>query len=78
MSTQPTDEEIRELWSQYNPLHGIQSFARSVLVNWGTPSGDALDLLEEVAACFTRDDDLPNELLPRIDAMLTARKEGKL
>ncbi len=41
MSTQPTDEEIRELWSQYNPLHGIQSFARSVLVNWGTPSGDA-------------------------------------
>jgi hypothetical protein len=43
MSTQPTDEEIRELWSQYNPLHGIQSFARAVLEKWGTSSEDAED-----------------------------------
>lgn len=29
-------------------------------------------LLEEVAPCFTRDDDLPNELLVRIDKALNA------
>ncbi|WP_440110241.1 hypothetical protein [Acidovorax sp. BL-A-41-H1] len=31
------------------------------------------NLLREVAACFTRDDDLPNNLLPRIDAALPAQ-----
>ena len=34
---------------------------------------DAHALLQEVAACFTRDDDLPDNLLPRIDAVLAAR-----
>lgn len=38
--------------------------------------GDAHALLQEVAACFTRDDDLPDNLLPRIDAVLKARKQG--
>ena len=37
---------------------------------------DAHALLQDVAACFTRDDDLPNNLLPRIDAVLAARKQG--
>lgn len=37
---------------------------------------DAHALLQEVAACFTRDDDLPDNLLPRIDAVLAARKQG--
>lgn len=32
----------------------------------------ALDLLEEVSQCFTREDDLPNNLIPRIDAALAA------
>lgn len=27
-------------------------------------------LLDEVSACFTREDDLPDELIPRIDAAL--------
>jgi hypothetical protein len=31
---------------------------------------DLLKLLDEVRQCFTRDDDLPNDLLPRIDAAL--------
>lgn len=25
-----TDEQIKEMWSQYNPLHGIASFARAI------------------------------------------------
>ena len=37
---------------------------------------DAYMLLQDVAACFTRDDDLPDNLLPRIDAALKARKQG--
>ena len=37
---------------------------------------DAHALLQEVAACFTCDDDLPDNLLPRIDAVLAARKQG--
>ena len=28
------------------------------------------DKLREVSSCFTREDDLPNDLLPRIDAAL--------
>lgn len=35
--TEPTDAEIRELWESYNPMHGIESFARAVLAKWGTP-----------------------------------------
>lgn len=31
---------------------------------------DLASLLNEVRGCFTRDDDLPDELLPRIDAAL--------
>ena len=38
---------------------------------------DAHALLQEVAACFTCDDDLPANLLPRIDAALAARKQGE-
>ncbi|MDH4425099.1 MAG: DUF4406 domain-containing protein [Acidovorax sp.] len=38
--------------------------------------GVVFSLLEEVSSCFTRDDDLPNDLLPRIDAVLAA-KDGK-
>lgn len=38
---------------------------------------DAHALLQDVAACFTRDDDLPDNLLPRIDAVLAARKQGE-
>ena len=34
---------------------------------------DAIALLSEVAHYFTGDDDLPNDLLPRIDALLRAR-----
>ena len=37
---------------------------------------DAYMLLQDVAACFTRDDDLPDNLLPRIDAALKAHKQG--
>lgn len=37
---------------------------------------DVHALLQEVAACFTRDDDLPDNLLPRIDTVLNARKQG--
>lgn len=37
---------------------------------------DAHALLQDVAACFTRDDDLPDNLLPRIDSVLAARKQG--
>jgi hypothetical protein len=38
------------------------------------PEADSLaDLLREVAGCFTRDDDLPNNLLTRIDAALAAQ-----
>lgn len=33
---------------------------------------DVLDLLSEVSKCFTREDDLPDGLLPRIDAALAA------
>jgi hypothetical protein len=33
------------------------------------------DLLEEVRQCFTRDDDLPGDLLPRIDAALDRVQE---
>lgn len=33
---------------------------------------DVLDLLSEVSQCFTREDDLPDGLLPRIDAALAA------
>lgn len=33
-------------------------------------------LLDEVRGNYTRDDDLPNELLPRIDACLAAHQEG--
>lgn len=58
---------------------GGQSAAVSILrplAERAAPNRGAIDLLEEVAACFTRDDDLPNGLLPRIDAMLTACKEG--
>lgn len=33
---------------------------------------EALNLLEEVPHCFTREDDLPNNLIPRIDAALAA------
>lgn len=36
---------------------------------------EALNLLEEVSHCFTREDDLPNNLIPRIDATLAAAKE---
>lgn len=25
-----TDEQIAEMWQQYNPLHGIASFARAI------------------------------------------------
>ena len=38
---------------------------------------DAHALLQDVAACFTRDDDLPDNLLPRIDSVLAARKQGQ-
>lgn len=33
--------------------------------------GDLRNLLDEVRQCFTRDDDLPRDLLPRIDAALS-------
>lgn len=36
---------------------------------------DALKLLAQVAACFTRDDDLPDGLLTRIDAALAPHRE---
>ena len=40
---------------------------------------DAFKLLDEVAQCFTTDDGLPDNLLPRIDAVIAARaaQEGK-
>ena len=49
--------------------HAARAQADSVLE-------DAYMLLQDVAACFTRDDDLPDNLLPRIDAALKARKQG--
>jgi hypothetical protein len=51
---------------------GGAAFLR-VAGNAGVPEVAAPDLrglLEEVRQCFTRDDDLPNDLLPRIDAAL--------
>ena len=36
----------------------------------------AIALLSEVAHYFTGDDDLPNDLLPRIDALLRTQQEG--
>lgn len=33
------------------------------------------ELLDEVRCCFTRDDDMPNELLPRIDTALAPAKK---
>ncbi len=37
----------------------------------------ALSLLREVSSCFTRDDDLPDNLLPKIDAVLSYNEEFK-
>lgn len=39
--TTPTDADIRSVWEQYNPLHGIESFARAVLAKWGAPPAQA-------------------------------------
>lgn len=36
----------------------------------------AMRLLHEVRCCFTRDDDLPDDLLPRIDAVVDAVDGG--
>lgn len=33
-------------------------------------------LLDETRNCFTRDDDLPGDLLPRIDAALAAKEKN--
>lgn len=35
------------------------------------------ELLDEVRCCFTRDDDLPDELLPRIDSLLEPPTDGR-
>ena len=68
-------------WSEDNATsHGIP-YVRADLVA-AAPAGDAeqeaaddavtlRSLLQEVSACYTRDDDLPNDLLPRIDTALT-------
>ena len=67
------DSELKYLthWMPLPPLPGsaARAPADSVLE-------DAHALLQEVAACFTCDDDLPDNLLPRIDAVLAARKQG--
>lgn len=41
------------------------------IAEWALAEIEALQgLLDEVRCCFTRDDDLPGNLLPRIDAAL--------
>ena len=40
-----------------------------------SPPPDLRSLLEEVRHCFTRDDDLPDDLLPRIDCALSESPE---
>ena len=68
-------------WSEDNATsHGIP-YVRADLAA-ATPSGESeqeaddgaattlRSLLQEVSACYTRDDDLPNDLLPRIDTAL--------
>lgn len=67
-------------WSEDNATsHGIP-YVRADLAA-AAPADDAeqekdddastlRSLLQEVSACYTRDDDLPNDLLPRIDTAL--------
>ena len=62
-------------WMPLPPLPG--SAARDPAGSVAEPAVDAYALLQEVAACFTCDDDLPANLLPRIDAALAARKQGE-
>lgn len=51
-------------WSRDNELAAKVNENRAVLLD------EARGLLREVTANFTREDDLPNNLLPRIDEML--------
>lgn len=75
--TEPTDAEIRELWESYNPLHGIESFARAVLAKWGTPPVVAgrLEVTEaecEAAVLELETEDLrttPQPTQPQADAV---------
>jgi len=65
----------QRMWEAWQ-AHAAHAPADSVLE-------DAFKLLDEVAQCFTTDDALPDNLLPRIDAVIAARaaqaaqKEGK-
>ena len=56
------------------PLVAAHLAARGVAQAAPAPvAEDAIALLSEVAHYFTGDDDLPNDLLPRIDALLGAQ-----
>jgi hypothetical protein len=49
--------------------HGLAS-ATTKLMKAKAQRDELLSLLSDVSACFTRDDDLPDNLLPRIDAAI--------
>lgn len=81
-------ENARRLVASWNALEGLstemaeEAGALGGLVAICTHADDLriqrdklLTLLREVSACFTREDDLPDELLPRIDAAI-AEIEG--
>lgn len=69
------EKQYREDWAAMLAAAPAQPVAEQA--NADSVQEDAHALLQDVAACFTRDDDLPDNLLPRIDAVLAARKQGE-
>ena len=60
------------------PIPVARALALQRMLAAAAPTTDAFSLLTEVAACFTRDDDLPNDLLSRIDASISAHAKETL
>jgi hypothetical protein len=71
--TTHSEEEHGDKAVALNWIASVEQMVRAALAA-PQPEADSLaNLLREVAGCFTRDDDLPNNLLTRIDAALAAQ-----